>query len=238
MLTVSFLLAVLVHGVIESLVGYGFVTGQKLWLILGFAAEALLAFLMASALVAVRDSSLEAALGQDEPEPPVEFADSEEFADFAEAEGSPVAALEGSGQQDLLEYADADTGPETGASDTAMEANASDTAVETGASDTVMETGASDTAMETGFSDTETGAGDQASSSGPWDKDAEAGNGSPYSPLEFGSADPEERTDDGLQSASGSGLLDTEDLQEPDDLSGPDDQNPPNDPVTTDPEFR
>ena len=58
MLTVSFLLAVLVHGVIESLVGYGFVTGQKLWLILGFAAEALLAFLMASALVAVRDSSL------------------------------------------------------------------------------------------------------------------------------------------------------------------------------------
>ena len=228
MLTVSFLLAVLVHGVIESLVGYGFVTGQKLWLILGFAAEALLAFLMASALVAVRDSSLEAALGQDEPEPPVEFADSEEFADFAEAEGmsaaeaegSPVAALEGSGQQDLLEYADADTGPGTGASDTAME------------------TGASDTAMETGFSDTETGAGDQASSSGPWDKDAEAGNGSPYSPLEFGSADPEERTDDGLQSASGSGLLDTEDLQEPDDLSGPDDQNPPNDPVTTDPEFR
>ena len=228
MLTVSFLLAVLVHGVIESLVGYGFVTGQKLWLILGFAAEALLAFLMASALVAVRDSSLEAALGQDEPEPPVEFADSEEFADFAEAEGmsaaeaegSPVAALEGSGQQDLLEYADADTGPETGASDTAME------------------TGASDTAMETGFSDTETGAGDQASASGPWDKDAEAGNGSPYSPLEFGSADPEERTDDGLQSASGSGLLDTEDLQEPDDLSGPDDQNPPNDPVTTDPEFR
>lgn len=219
MLTVSFLLAVLVHGVIESLVGYGFVTGQKLWLILGFAAEALLAFLMASALVAVRDSSLEAALGQDEPEPPVEFADSEEFADFAEAEGmsaaeaegSPVAALEGSGQQDLLEYADADTGPGTGASDTAM---------------------------ETGFSDTETGAGDQASSSGPWDKDAEAGNGSPYSPLEFGSADPEERTDDGLQSASGSGLLDTEDLQEPDDLSGPDDQNPPNDPVTTDPEFR
>lgn len=219
MLTVSFLLAVLVHGVIESLVGYGFVTGQKLWLILGFAAEALLAFLMASALVAVRDSSLEAALGQDEPEPPVEFADSEEFADFAEAEGmsaaeaegSPVAALEGSGQQDLLEYADADTGPETGASDTAM---------------------------ETGFSDTETGAGDQASSSGPWDRDAEAGNGSPYSPLEFGSADPEERTDDGLQSASGSGLLDTEDLQEPDDLSGPDDQNPPNDPVTTDPEFR
>ena len=219
MLTVSFLLAVLVHGVIESLVGYGFVTGQKLWLILGFAAEALLAFLMASALVAVRDSSLEAALGQDEPEPPVEFADSEEFADFAEAEGmsaaeaegSPVAALEGSGQQDLLEYADADTGPETGASDTAM---------------------------ETGFSDTETGAGDQASSSGPWDKDAEAGNGSPYSPLEFGSADTEDRTDDGLQSASGSGLLDTEDLQEPDDLSGPDDQNPPNDPVTTDPEFR
>ena len=219
MLTVSFLLAVLVHGVIESLVGYGFVTGQKLWLILGFAAEALLAFLMASALVAVRDSSLEAALGQDEPEPPVEFADSEEFADFAEAEGmsaaeaegSPVAALEGSGQQDLLEYADADTGPETGASDTVM---------------------------ETGFSDTETGAGDQASSSGPWDKDAEAGNGSPYSPLEFGSADPEERTDDGLQSASGSGLLDTEDLQEPDDLSGPDDQNPPNDLVTTDPEFR
>ncbi len=228
MLTVSFLLAVLVHGVIESLVGYGFVTGQKLWLILGFAAEALLAFLMASALVAVRDSSLEAALGQDEPEPPVEFADSEEFADFAEAEGmsaaeaegSPVAALEGSGQQDLLEYADADTGPGTGASDTAME------------------TGASDTAMETGFSDTETGAGDQASSSGPWDKDAEAGNGSPYSPLEFGSADPEERTDDGLQSASGSGLLDTEDLQEPADLSGPDDQDPPNDPVTTDPEFR
>lgn len=219
MLTVSFLLAVLVHGVIESLVGYGFVTGQKLWLILGFAAEALLAFLMASALVAVRDSSLEAALGQDEPEPPVEFADSEEFADFAEAEGmsaaeaegSPVAALEGSGQQDLLEYADADTGPETGASDTAM---------------------------ETGFSDTETGAGDQASSSGPWDRDAEAGNGSPYSPLEFGSADPEERTDDSLQSASGSGLLDTEDLQEPDDLSGPDDQNPPNDLVTTDPEFR
>ena len=184
MLTVSFLLAVLVHGVIESLVGYGFVTGQKLWLILGFAAEALLAFLMASA--------------------------SEEFADFAEAEGmsaaeaegSPVAALEGSGQQDLLEYADADTGPGTGASDT------------------------------------ETGAGDQASSSEPWDRDAEAGNGSPYSPLEFGSADPEERTDDGLQSASGSGLLDTEDLQEPDDLSGPDDQNPPNDPVTTDPEFR
>ena len=246
MLTVSFLLAVLVHGVIESLVGYGFVTGQKLWLILGFAAEALLAFLMASALVAVRDSSLEAALGQDEPEPPVEFADSEEFADFAEAEGmsaaeaegSPVAALEGSGQQDLLEYADADTGPETGASDTAMETGASDTAMETGFSDTVMETGASDTAMETGFSDTETGAGDQASSSGPWDRDAEAGNGSPYSPLEFGSADPEERTDDGLQGASGSGLLDTEDLQEPDDLSGPDDQNPPNDPVTTDPEFR
>jgi len=92
--------------------------------------------------------------------------------------------------------------------------------------------------METGFSDTETGAGDQASSSEPWDRDAEAGNGSPYSPLEFGSADTEDRTDDGLQGASGSGLLDTEDLQEPDDLSGPDDQNPPNDPVTTDPEFR
>lgn len=213
MLTVSFLLAVLAHGLIESLVGYGFVTGQKLWLILGFAAEALLAFLMASALVAVRDSSLEAALGHDEPEPPVEFADSEEFADFAEAEGmsaaeaegSPGAAVEGSSQQNLLEYADADadTGPETGASDTAME------------------TGASDTEMETGG---------LVSSSEPRDRDTEAGNSSPYSPLEFGSAGTEDRTDDSLQSASGSGLLDAEDLQEPND------QNPPNDLVTTDPE--
>lgn len=224
MLTVSFLLAVLAHGVIESLVGYGFVTGQKLWLILGFAAEALLAFLMASALVAVRDSSLEAALGQDEPEPPVEFADSEEFADFAEAEGSSGAAVEGGSQQNLLEYADADAGPETGASDTEME------------------TGFSDAEMETGFSDTETGAGGLVSSSEPRDRDTEAGNSSPYSPLEFGSADTEDRTDDSLQSASGPGLLDAEDLQEPDDLSKPDDlsepvdQNPPDDLVTTDPE--
>ena len=225
MLAVSFLMAVLVHGVTASLIGYGFVTGQKLWLILGFAAQALLAFLMASALVAVRDASIEAALGQDEPEPPVDFADSEEFADFAEAEGNPDAEEAGeSSQQNLLEYAD--MSPEAGALDTETEAGVLDTETGTGAGHDDPETGSFGADPENGG---------LLSSSDLGDRDAEAGKGSSYSLLEFGSADTEEGTDS-LQSSPGSDSLTAEDLSEKDDQGEADEQDCPTCSGTNDPE--
>lgn len=198
MLTVSFLLAVLVHGVIESLTGYGFVTGQKLWLILGFAAEAVLAFIVASALVAVRDSSLEAALGQNEPETPVDFADSEEFADFAEAEGNPDAEAGGSSQQNLLEYA--------GAAAEAENAG----------------TGFGQEDLETGSPFTETGTGGLPSSSESWG--TETGADSFGGLAESGSADTEAGAGS-LETSSESGSRGAEDLPETAEQSEPEGQD-------------
>lgn len=196
MLTVSFLLTVLVHGVIESLTGYGFVTGQKLWLILGFAAEGLLAFIVASALVAVRDSSLEAALGQNEPETPVDFADSEEFADFAEAEGNPDAEAGESSQQNLLEYAGAAAETEIAGTGFGQED------METGSPLTEAGTGGPETSSESGSADTESGADSFGSPSESGPADTESGAESFGSPSEYGSRDAEDLPETTDQSGS------------------------------------
>ena len=83
----SGLLPILLHGFCAALTGYGIAAEKIIWIAIGLAMESIPALLMASMLGRASD-----AVGEDiystSEEQPVDFADSEEFAAFAESEGS------------------------------------------------------------------------------------------------------------------------------------------------------
>lgn len=83
----SGLLPILLHGFCGALTGYGIAADKIIWIAIGLAMESIPALLMASMLGRASD-----AVGEDiystSEEQPVDFADSEEFAAFAESEGS------------------------------------------------------------------------------------------------------------------------------------------------------
>lgn len=92
MLFLSGLLPILLHGLCATLIEYGIAAEGVLWAALGLAAQTILALLMASVLNSASDAKDVDSLSVDDE--PVDFADSEEFAEFAEAAGgelSPVA---------------------------------------------------------------------------------------------------------------------------------------------------
>ena len=60
MLSLSYLLPVLVHGACAGMIGYGIASAKPLWYILGFAAEGMLALIMAIVLGSARDAALAA----------------------------------------------------------------------------------------------------------------------------------------------------------------------------------
>lgn len=100
MLGVSLVLPILVHGGVAALTGYGFMTGQVLWLALGLAAGTLLGALMVSVL---RSSKNEVDFLQ-AADKPVEFADSEEFAEFAEHYGADQPGLPETAGAEVTDY--------------------------------------------------------------------------------------------------------------------------------------
>ena len=100
MLGVSLVLPILVHGGVAALTGYGFMTGQVLWLALGLAAGTLLGALMVSVL---RSSKNEVDFLQT-ADKPVEFADSEEFAEFAEHYGADQPGLPETAGAEVTDY--------------------------------------------------------------------------------------------------------------------------------------
>ena len=100
MLGVSLVLPILVHGGVAALTGYGFMTGQVLWLALGLAAGTLLGALMVSVL---RSSKNEVDFLQT-ADKPVEFADSEEFAEFAEHYGADQPGLPENAGAEVTDY--------------------------------------------------------------------------------------------------------------------------------------
>lgn len=60
MLSLSYLLPVLVHGACAGMIGYGISTENPVWYVLGFAAEGVLALIMAIVLGSARDAALAA----------------------------------------------------------------------------------------------------------------------------------------------------------------------------------
>ena len=60
MLSMSYLLPVLLHGICAGMIGYGLSSGQILWYILGFVAEGILAMVIAITLSSARDAALAA----------------------------------------------------------------------------------------------------------------------------------------------------------------------------------
>ena len=100
MLGVSLVLPILVHGGVAALTAYGFMTGQVLWLALGLAAGTLLGALMVSVL---RSSKNEVDFLQT-ADKPVEFADSEEFAEFAEHYGADQPGLPENAGAEVTDY--------------------------------------------------------------------------------------------------------------------------------------
>ena len=60
MLSMSYLLPVLMHGICAGMIGYGLSSGQVLWYILGFVAEGILAMVIAITLSSARDAALAA----------------------------------------------------------------------------------------------------------------------------------------------------------------------------------
>lgn len=87
LLLVSFLLPFLLHGFCAALSGYGVAAGKIYWVLVGLALEVILALLMISMLSRASDAVSEDAYSAAEDHP-VDFADSEEFASFAEAAGN------------------------------------------------------------------------------------------------------------------------------------------------------
>lgn len=87
LLFVSFLLPFLLHGFCAALSGYGVAAGKMYWVLVGLALELILALIMISMLSRASD-----AVGEDvysgREDKPVDFADSEEFASFAEEAGN------------------------------------------------------------------------------------------------------------------------------------------------------
>ena len=60
MLSMSYLLPVLMHGICAGMIGYGLSSDQVLWYILGFVAEGILAMVIAITLSSARDAALAA----------------------------------------------------------------------------------------------------------------------------------------------------------------------------------
>lgn len=87
MLFVSYLLPFLLHGFCAALSGYGAAAGKMYWVLVGLALEVILALLMISMLSRASDAVGGETL-YDHEDHPVDFADSEDFASFAEAAGN------------------------------------------------------------------------------------------------------------------------------------------------------
>ena len=83
----SGLLPILLHGFCAALSGYGIAEGKPVWVAVGLALEAVLALLMAAMLGRASDAVSEDFYNAAENQP-VDFADSEEFASFAESQGN------------------------------------------------------------------------------------------------------------------------------------------------------
>ena len=83
----SGLLPILLHGFCAALSGYGIAEGKPVWVAVGLALEAVLALLMAAMLGRASDAVSEDFYSAAENQP-VDFADSEEFAFFAESQGN------------------------------------------------------------------------------------------------------------------------------------------------------
>ena len=118
MLLVSFMMPFLVHSACMVMIGYGIAGESLLWIILGLAAEVLLA---AAVMKTLSGAKREGKLLEEEADTGVDFADSEEFADFAEAagaeEGHLIGADGGEGDESNLPGAGSEDGkdPVTGA---------------------------------------------------------------------------------------------------------------------------
>ena len=97
MLFVSFMMPFLVHSACMVMIGYGIAGESLLWIILGLAAEVLLA---AAVMKTLSGAKREGKLLEEEADTGVDFADSEEFADFAEAAGAEEGHLISVGSED------------------------------------------------------------------------------------------------------------------------------------------
>lgn len=120
MLFVSWILPVLAHGTCAALTAYGIASGHVLWCVLGLGAQTILALIMAAALSSASDAD-GADMAASADQAPVDFADSEEFADFAEAEGASlpggpaeeIPLQDGRGQDASVQDGTPDTKEET-----------------------------------------------------------------------------------------------------------------------------
>ena len=114
MLLVSFMMPFLVHSACMVMIGYGIAGESLLWIILGLAAEVLLA---AAVMKTLSGAKREGKLLEEEADTGVDFADSEEFADFAEAagaeEGHLIGADGGEGDESNLPGAGGGEGDES-----------------------------------------------------------------------------------------------------------------------------
>ena len=90
MLMVSLVMPILVHSLCMVLVSYGIAGESLLWTVLGLAAEMALAIAAGMSLAGPKKGE-----EPDAEEEPVDFADSEEFAQFAEAAGNEDGSLAG-----------------------------------------------------------------------------------------------------------------------------------------------
>ena len=93
MLFVSYLLPFLLHGFCAAVSGYGVAAGKMYWVLVGLAMEVIPALLMISMLSNASDAVSEDVFSGREDQT-VDFADSEEFASFAEEAGNTEAAEE------------------------------------------------------------------------------------------------------------------------------------------------
>lgn len=84
MLFVSFMMPFLVHSLCIVLIGYGIAAESLVWTVLGLIAEAILA---AGVMMSLSGAKSGGGFLEEEADAGVDFADSEEFADFAEAAG-------------------------------------------------------------------------------------------------------------------------------------------------------
>ena len=95
MLTMSFLLPTLLHSLCEGLVGYGMSSGKTLWMIPGFAAEAVLAVIIGIVLSGAHDNAAvaNAAAQQAAGQAGAEAAGSE-TGESTDADGQPMLTME------------------------------------------------------------------------------------------------------------------------------------------------
>ena len=90
MLFVSFMMPFLVHSLCIVLIGYGIAAESLVWTLLGLIAEAILA---AGVMMSLSGAKSGGGFLEEEADAGVDFADSEEFADFAEAAGAEEGHL-------------------------------------------------------------------------------------------------------------------------------------------------